>query len=182
MTITDIINTKVRPQKTLKETRIKLCNTLVLPALKYGSKNWTIKARHARRITAAEVKYMRKRAGYTWTDYKTSTEIAKELNITAVLCRMQEHRRNRLQPTNRTPRNRLPRTLQKLQTYTQKKSGETIKETSRRVRPEQGNKWSSPMLDDDSGNDGDDDSGNDGDDDSGNDGDDDSGNDGDEDK
>jgi hypothetical protein len=28
---------------------------------------------------------MRKTAGRTWTDYKTNTEIAKELNITAVL-------------------------------------------------------------------------------------------------
>jgi hypothetical protein len=28
---------------------------------------------------------MIKTAGYTWTDYKTKTEIAKELNITPVL-------------------------------------------------------------------------------------------------
>jgi hypothetical protein len=28
------------------------------------------------------MKYMRRTAGYTWTDYKTNTEIAKELNIT----------------------------------------------------------------------------------------------------
>jgi len=32
---------------------------------------------------------MRKTAGYTWTGYKTSTEIAKELNITPVLDRIQ---------------------------------------------------------------------------------------------
>jgi hypothetical protein len=44
--------------------------TLALPVLLYGSETWTIKARDARRITAAEMKYMRK-AGYTWTDYKT---------------------------------------------------------------------------------------------------------------
>jgi hypothetical protein len=47
----------------------------------YGSENWTIKARDARRITAAEMKYMKRIAGYTWTDNKTNTEIAKELNI-----------------------------------------------------------------------------------------------------
>jgi len=138
--ITYIINTMVRPQKTLEETRIKLCNTLALPALKYSSENWTIKARHARIITAAEVKYMRKTAGYTWTGYKTNIEIAEELNITAVLNRMQEYRRNWLQHTSRMRRNRLPRILQKLQTNTQKKPGEIIKETSRRVRPEKGNK------------------------------------------
>jgi hypothetical protein len=51
-----------RPQKALKKTRIKLHNTLALPVLLYGSEYWTIKERDARRITAAEMKYMRKRA------------------------------------------------------------------------------------------------------------------------
>jgi hypothetical protein len=54
-------------------------NTLALPVLLYGSETWTIKATDARRITAAEMKYMRRTAGYTWTDYKTNRQIAKEL-------------------------------------------------------------------------------------------------------
>ena len=53
-------------KKTLKKTRIKLYNTLALPVLLYGSETWTIKARDTRRITAAEMKYMRRTAGYTW--------------------------------------------------------------------------------------------------------------------
>jgi len=73
--ITGIINNVFRPQKTLKKTRIKLYNTLAL--LLYGSETWTIKARDARRITAAEMNYMRRTAGYTWADYKTNTHIAK---------------------------------------------------------------------------------------------------------
>jgi len=64
--ITGILNNVFRPQKTLKKTRIKLYNTLALPVLFYGSETWTIKARDARRITAAEMKYMRRTAGYTW--------------------------------------------------------------------------------------------------------------------
>jgi len=83
--ITGIINNVFRPQKTLKKTRIKLHNTLALPVLLYGSETWTIKARDGRRITAAEMKYMRRTAGYTWTDYKTNLHIAKELEITPVL-------------------------------------------------------------------------------------------------
>jgi len=47
--------------------------------LLYGSGTWTIKARDARRITAAQMKYMRRTAGYTWRDYKTNTQITKEL-------------------------------------------------------------------------------------------------------
>ena len=35
--ITGIINNVLRPQKTLKKTRIKLYNTLALPVLLYGS-------------------------------------------------------------------------------------------------------------------------------------------------
>jgi hypothetical protein len=49
-----------------------------------GSEIWTIKARDARRITATEMKYMRKTAGYTWTDYRTNSQIAKELKITPI--------------------------------------------------------------------------------------------------
>ena len=50
----------------------------------YGSETWTIKARDARRITAAEMKYMSRTAGYTWTDYKTNAQIAKELKTTLI--------------------------------------------------------------------------------------------------
>jgi hypothetical protein len=66
--ITGILNNVFKPQKTLKKTRIKLYNTLTLPVLLYGSETWTIKASDARRITAAEMKYVRRTAGYTWAD------------------------------------------------------------------------------------------------------------------
>ena len=84
-------------KKPLKKTRIKLYNTLALvvllalPVLLYGSETWTIKARDARRITAAEIKYMRRTAGYTWTDYKTNTQITKELKITPILGKLLEY-------------------------------------------------------------------------------------------
>jgi hypothetical protein len=62
--------------------------------LLYGSEIWTIKARDTRRITAAEIKYTRRRAGYTWTDYKTNAQIAKELKITRILGKLLEYRKN----------------------------------------------------------------------------------------
>ena len=83
--ITGVLNKVFRPQKTLKKTRIKLHNTLALPVLLYGSETWTIKASDARRITATEMKCMRRTAGYTWTDYKTNAQIAEELKITPIL-------------------------------------------------------------------------------------------------
>jgi len=83
------------------------CVTLARAVLLNGSETWTFKARDARRITAADMKYMRRRAGYTWTDYKTNTQIAKELKITPVLDKLLEYKRNWLQHVNRMPRNRL---------------------------------------------------------------------------
>jgi hypothetical protein len=88
--ITGILNNVFRPHKTLKETRIKLHNTLALPVLLYGSETWTNKARDGRRITAGEMKYMRKTAGYTWTDYETNMQITKELKITQILDKLLE--------------------------------------------------------------------------------------------
>jgi len=98
-------------KKTLKKTTIKLHNTLALPVLLYGSETWTFKASDGRRITAAEMKYMRRTAGYTWTDYRTNTQTAKELKITTILDKLLEYKRNWIQHVNRMPRNRLPRVM-----------------------------------------------------------------------
>jgi hypothetical protein len=98
-------------KKTLKKTRIKLCNTLALAVLLYGSETWTVKARDTSRISAAEMKYMRRTAGYTGTDYKTNTQIAKELKITQILDKLLEYKSNWIQHVNRMPRNRLPRVM-----------------------------------------------------------------------
>ena len=76
-----------------KENKNETVQSLVLLALLYNSENGTIKTGAARRITAAEMKYMRRTAGYTWMDYKTNTEIAKELNITPVLDKIREYER-----------------------------------------------------------------------------------------
>jgi hypothetical protein len=54
-----------------------LYDTLALPVLLYGSETWTIKASDARRITAAEMKYMTGTAGYTWADYKTNAQLQR---------------------------------------------------------------------------------------------------------
>jgi hypothetical protein len=69
--ITGIISNLFRPKK----LTIRLYNTLALPTVLHSSENWAIKPRHATRITAAEMKYMRT-AGYTWTHHKTNTEVA----------------------------------------------------------------------------------------------------------
>jgi len=49
------------------------------------------------------MKYMRRTAGYTWTDHKTNTQIAKELKITPILDKLLEYKRNWIQHVNRMP-------------------------------------------------------------------------------
>jgi hypothetical protein len=53
---------------------------------------------------------MRRTAGYTWTDHKTNAEIAKELNITPVLDKIQDCKRRWIH-VNRMPCNRLTRLI-----------------------------------------------------------------------
>jgi len=79
--------------------------------LLYGSETWTIKTRDARRITAAEMKYMRRTTGYTWTDYKINKRITRELKITPILDKLLEYKRNWIQHIDRMPRNRLPKLM-----------------------------------------------------------------------
>ena len=61
------------------------------------------RANEARRITAAEMKYMRRTARYTWTDYKTNVHIAQQLKITQILDKLQEYKTSWIEHVNRMP-------------------------------------------------------------------------------
>jgi hypothetical protein len=76
------------------------------------------------------MKRVRRTAGYTWTDHKTNTDIAKALNITSVLYKIQDYKINSIQHVNRMPRNTLPRLIRKLHTKRQKEPRKTTEETS----------------------------------------------------
>jgi len=92
--------------------------------LLYGSETWNIKASDARRITAAE---MRRTAGNTWTDYKTITQITKELKITPTLDKLLEYKTNWIQHVNRMPRNGLPRVMKHYSATGRKNHGRPLK-------------------------------------------------------
>jgi hypothetical protein len=49
---------------------------------------------------------MRRTAGYTWTDYKTNTQITKGLKLTPILDKLLEYKGNWIQHVNRNPSNR----------------------------------------------------------------------------
>jgi len=67
------------------------------PVFYHSNNIW--QERDARRITAADMKYVRKTAGYARTEYKTNTKTTKELNLTISFGK--KYRRNWLQHINR---------------------------------------------------------------------------------
>ena len=97
--------------KTSLTEQNKLYNTLALPVLLCGSETWTVKARNARRITAAEMKYMRRTAGYTWDRLQNKYTYCKGVKNNTILEKLLEYKRNWIQYVNRMPRNGLPRVM-----------------------------------------------------------------------
>jgi len=69
----------------------------------------------------------RRTAGYIWTDYKTNTQIAKELKITPTLDKLLEYKRNWIQHVNRMPRNRLPRVMKRYSPTGRRNHGRPLK-------------------------------------------------------
>jgi len=78
-------------------------------------------------LTAGEMKYMRKAAEYTLIDYKSNTEIAKELNINPVLEKVQDYRRYGIQHVNRMLHNRLPRKVKYYRPKHRRNQGRPLK-------------------------------------------------------
>jgi len=73
------------------------------------------------------MKYTRRKAGYTWADYKTNRQIAKELKITLILDKMLEYKRNWIKHVNRMPRNRLPRVMKHYSLTVRRNHGRPLK-------------------------------------------------------
>ena len=65
--------------------------------------------------------------GYTWTDHKTNTQIAKKLKITPILDKLQEYKRNWVHHVNRMPRNRLPRVMKQYSPTGRRNNGRPLK-------------------------------------------------------
>jgi hypothetical protein len=114
-------------QQNPQEDNNKIIQYTGPPVLLYGSETGTVKARDTRRITATEMKYMRTTAGYTWTDYKTNTQITKELKLTPILEQLLEYKRNWIQHVNRMSFNRLPRVMKHYSAAGRRNYGRTLK-------------------------------------------------------
>jgi hypothetical protein len=74
---TGVINQVSKPSL-VQHTRLNIYSTLARPVLIYGSEAWTIRKADEKRLQAAEMKFMRKTAGFTLWDHKRNEEIFKK--------------------------------------------------------------------------------------------------------
>jgi hypothetical protein len=77
----------------------------------YGSEAWTICKSDRTRVTAKEMTFLRRTAGYTKLDKKRNTEILRELKINSVLEHIDQYRNNWKQRVQRIDRRRIPRQM-----------------------------------------------------------------------
>jgi hypothetical protein len=69
---------------------------------------WTLRKQDKHRLTTSEIKFFRRRAGYTVMDHKKSEEILQELRMTSILERIKKYKENWLQRISRMDPDRLP--------------------------------------------------------------------------
>src|SRR6266550_2781532 len=79
--------------KVQKETRMKVYNTLAVPMITYGCEVWALKKTDKRRITAAEMKFMRRTAGVTLRDRIKSETITSNLGVTQIMKKIKSYRK-----------------------------------------------------------------------------------------
>ena len=70
------INRTLRANKVSREARLKVYNTLAIPVLTFGCEVWSLRKTDKQRITAAEMRFLRRTAGVTLRDRIRSEVIA----------------------------------------------------------------------------------------------------------
>ena len=68
--------------------RLKILNTLALPALLLGCETLAIREQ---RMTYVETKFMNRMAKYTWQGYKTNEDILSELKTNPVVKKIKNY-------------------------------------------------------------------------------------------
>ena len=82
-------------------------NTSALPTLLYELETWAIIEKDKSTIKSGKTKFMRRRANYTWQNYKTNEGIVSELKINPGVQKIQNHVNKWIQNVRRMDRERL---------------------------------------------------------------------------
>jgi len=106
-----IINEVLKPTLVQKCTHICLYKTLAWPVLCYGSEAWTIRKGDSSRLTACELKFMRRTAGYMKWDYKKNEDILMELKTESITEYIKYYQVNWRSRMNRIDAGRFPKAV-----------------------------------------------------------------------
>ncbi|PSN54103.1 hypothetical protein C0J52_03114 [Blattella germanica] len=79
--ITGVINQVFKPSQVQRHSRLKIYKTLARPVLTYGSEAWIFQKTNEKRLTAAEMRFMRRIAGCLLLEHRRKAEILEELRI-----------------------------------------------------------------------------------------------------
>jgi hypothetical protein len=104
------------------------CSSQVFKSSRYNpSKTWTLREQDKSRITAAEMKLMRKTAKYTWQDHKINQEIMNELKTNPVLEKINNYKEKWIQHVHRMERSILPCAILNYQSSGKRNHGRPLK-------------------------------------------------------
>jgi hypothetical protein len=79
-----IINQIFKLSLVSRHTRIRIYKALARPVLSYGSEAWTVRRTDERRLISAEMRFLRRTAGYTGWYHKRNEDILTELQISQI--------------------------------------------------------------------------------------------------
>jgi hypothetical protein len=82
-------NAELHIEITLK--LLQLRNHLLDQYFAYGSEAWTIRKADERRLTTAEVRFMRRTAGCSLLEHRRNEDILQELNTDPIVCYTQQY-------------------------------------------------------------------------------------------
>jgi hypothetical protein len=109
--VTGTINNVLKPNQVQKSPRMKIYNTLAIPALIYGREICTLTQQDKSRLKASEMKFLRRTAGYTLLDHKKNEDVLQELNTTPVLEKITKYRHNWVKHVHCMNNSRFPKAL-----------------------------------------------------------------------
>jgi hypothetical protein len=82
--VSGIINQIFKPSLVSRHTRIRIYKTVARPVLSYGSEAWTVRRADERRSISAEMRFLRRTAGYTSWDHRRNEDILTELQLSQI--------------------------------------------------------------------------------------------------
>jgi hypothetical protein len=120
------INQIFKPSLVSRHTRIRVYKTLVRPVLSCRSEAWTIRTDEISLISA-EMRFLRRTAGYTRWDHKINEDILTELQISQIAEFIRQYRKNWKERVDRMSSDRIPKMVLKYQPKGKRELGRPLK-------------------------------------------------------